>query len=163
MRSLPNILPSVKFPKVGNVSCFSRLSCFTWKMKRGKFQKKLLDKNGPYYFKTCQSRKVTRARETNRPESAGMRIFIFIERIVGCCEGERIQLTGVSVLAIQQFRAQGNKERSSSNERSPVGWYWYWVSARDEIYGGGALQHSNGTAEKASRMSAVGCYNNCEK
>ena len=46
MRSLPNILPSVKFPNFGNVSCFSYFSRFSWK-KRGKFGKKLLDKTGP--------------------------------------------------------------------------------------------------------------------
>ena len=46
MRSLPNILPSVKFPNFGNFSYFSCLSC-SWKKKRGNFGKKLLDKNGP--------------------------------------------------------------------------------------------------------------------
>ena len=31
MRRVPNILPSVKFPNFGNVSCFSCFSCFSWK------------------------------------------------------------------------------------------------------------------------------------
>ena len=41
MRSVPNILPYVKFPKFGNVSCFS------WKTKEEKLGKKLFDKNSP--------------------------------------------------------------------------------------------------------------------
>ena len=48
MQSLPNILPPVKFPNFGIVSCFS---CFSWflgeKKKRKIWKKKLLDKNGP--------------------------------------------------------------------------------------------------------------------
>ena len=31
MRSLPNILPSVKFPNFGNASFFPWFSCFSWK------------------------------------------------------------------------------------------------------------------------------------
>ena len=39
MRSHPNILPSIKFPNFGNVSCYSIFSCLSWKRKR-KFRKK---------------------------------------------------------------------------------------------------------------------------
>ena len=39
MRSLPNILPSVKLPNFMNVSCFCCITCFSWK-KKGKFGKK---------------------------------------------------------------------------------------------------------------------------
>ena len=40
MRSVPNILPSVKFPNFGNVSCFSCFFCFSWEKKEEKLGKK---------------------------------------------------------------------------------------------------------------------------
>ena len=39
MRSLPNILPSAKFPNFGNVSCFSCFSCFSTKKKEENLEK----------------------------------------------------------------------------------------------------------------------------
>ena len=39
-RSVPNILPSVKFPNFGNVSCFSCFFCFSWEKKEEKLGKK---------------------------------------------------------------------------------------------------------------------------
>ena len=43
MRSLPNILPSNKFPNLVNASCFPCVSCFSSNKK----EENLLDKNGP--------------------------------------------------------------------------------------------------------------------
>ena len=54
MRSLSNILPSVKFPIFGNVTCFSCFTCFFLGKKRGKFGEKLLDKNGLYILRLVQ-------------------------------------------------------------------------------------------------------------
>ena len=51
MQSLPNILPSVKFPNSGNVSYFPCSFCFSWKKKEENLEKNLLDKNDSYY---CQ-------------------------------------------------------------------------------------------------------------
>ena len=48
MRSLPNMLPSVKFPNFGKVSCFSIFPVFLGKKKGKIWGEKLLDKNGPY-------------------------------------------------------------------------------------------------------------------
>ena len=47
MRSLPNSLPSVKFPNFGNVSRFSIFFCFSYKKKEENLEKTLLDKSGP--------------------------------------------------------------------------------------------------------------------
>ena len=46
MRSLPNILPSVKFQTLEILPVFPVFPVFLGK-KRGKFGKKMLDKNGP--------------------------------------------------------------------------------------------------------------------
>ena len=51
MRSVPNTLPSLKFPNFGNASCCPCFSCFSLfflqKKKRRKSGKKLFDTNGP--------------------------------------------------------------------------------------------------------------------
>ena len=49
LRSVQNILPSVKFPNFENVKYpnFENVSCFSWKTKEENLEKKLLDKNGP--------------------------------------------------------------------------------------------------------------------
>ena len=51
MRSLPDILPSVKFLNFGNIFLFSCFFLFILEKTRGDFWKRLLDKNGP----TCIS------------------------------------------------------------------------------------------------------------
>ena len=54
MRSLQNILPSVRFPNFGNVSC-SFFSVFL-KKKRSQIYEKLVDKNGPFLSKDFLSK-----------------------------------------------------------------------------------------------------------
>ena len=47
--SLRNILPSVKFPNFGNLSCFSCFVVFSWKKKEENLEKKCsIRTNGPY-------------------------------------------------------------------------------------------------------------------
>ena len=60
MQRLPNILSSVEFPNIGNVSCFSCFSCFSWKKEN--LGETLLDKNGPYTIIVISERFVDVAR-----------------------------------------------------------------------------------------------------
>ena len=53
MRSVPNILPSVKFPNFGNVSCFSCFCCFSWEKREEKLEKKMFDKGRSYRRTLC--------------------------------------------------------------------------------------------------------------
>ena len=55
MLSVPNILPSVKFPNVGNVSYFSCFSYFSWGERRKMWEKKCSIRTAlSFYYLFCR-------------------------------------------------------------------------------------------------------------
>ena len=61
MRSVPNILPSVKFPNVGKFPVFPAFPVFLRKKKEENQEKKLFYKNGPNSRPGAEVCKVLRA------------------------------------------------------------------------------------------------------
>ena len=128
MRSLPNILPSVKFRNFGNFSCFSCFSCFSWKKK------------GKIWGKSCSIRTaLTTTRNPGNTTPAYCRIIF--------------PHVSATLLAVKTVKMQAeNSGRSSGCGGSGDG------SDGSASFRKGAIYGSGGGTDGASISSTSICY-----